>query len=101
MSVLAQIAIFPLGEKESLAPAVAKAVDVVAGSGLSYQVGPMGTCVEGNWSEVMAVVNGCFEALKADHHRIYLSLTVDYRADREGGLTAKVAAVETLMRSSA
>lgn len=98
MSVVAELSIFPLGETGGLSPHVAKAVDVIRQSGLPYQLGPMGTCIEGEWPEVMDVVTRCFEALKADHGRVYLTLKADWRAGREGGLASKTEAVQSLLR---
>lgn len=98
MSVIAELSIFPVGAGVSLSPFVAKAVDVIRQSGLPYQLGPMGTCIEGQWPEVMDVVTRCFDALKADHDRVYLTLKADWRAGREGGLASKTEAVRTLLR---
>lgn len=99
MSVLAELSLFPLGAQGSLAPSVAKAVGVIKDSGLPYLLGPMGTCIEGEWQEVMDVVTRCFNALKADQDRIYLTLKVDWRAGREEGLTSKTESVESCLRS--
>jgi len=97
MSVIAQLAIFPLDRTGSLSPYVAKAVGIIKASGLPYALGPMGTCLEGEWREVMDVVECCFEALEADSNRVYLTLSVDYRAGRQGGLTAKTVSVAALL----
>ena len=99
MSAIAELSIFPMGEHKNLSPYVARAVRIIKKSGLPYQLGPMGTCIEGEWPEVMAVVSECFEDLKADQDRIYLTLKVDWRAGRLGGLSAKPEAVESLLRS--
>ena len=93
MSVIAELSIFPTGVQGSLAPYVARAVSIIRDSGLPHQLGPMGTCIEGEWDEVMAVVTRCFEALKADQDRVYLTLKADWRAGREGGLASKTASV--------
>jgi len=95
MSVIAEISIFPMGVEGSLAPYVAKAVRVIRDSGLSHQLGPMGTCIEGEWHEVMAVVDQCYQVLAADHDRLYMTLKVDSRAGRENGLHTKTASVES------
>ena len=97
MSVIAQLAVFPVGTPGGLSPYVARAVGIIKASGLPYALGPMGTCIEGEWREVMDVVERCFEALKADSDRVYLTLSVDYRSRRQGGLTAKTASVTALL----
>ena len=94
MSVIVELSLFPLGQGESVGPAVAQAVEIIRASGLPHQLGPMGTCIEGGYDEVMAVVGRCFKALEAGHGRVYMTLKVDARAGRDNGLTRKTAAVE-------
>jgi uncharacterized protein YqgV (UPF0045/DUF77 family) len=57
----------------------------------------MGTTLEGEWDQVMAVVGQCFEVMRQDSKRLYLTLKVDYRAGRENGLAAKTASVAAKM----
>jgi uncharacterized protein YqgV (UPF0045/DUF77 family) len=54
----------------------------------------MGTCVEGEWRDVMALVDRCFQALEKDCNRINLSLKADYRKGPSGRLKSKVASVK-------
>lgn len=100
MSVIVELALFPMGAHESLSPAVAKVVSLIRQSGLPSQLGPMGTCIEGEYHEVMALVGRCFDTLEQDgHERIYMTIKADWKRGREGGLTAKTAAVESHLRS--
>lgn len=84
----------PRGHAESLSADVARIVDIIDRSGLPYQLTPMGTILEGEWPEVMAVVTACFEALQTDCPRISVHLKADYRAGMAGRLTSKVEAIE-------
>lgn len=92
--VLLEFAMYPVGKGESLSPYVARSLDIIDRSGLAYQLTPMGTILEGEWDEVMAVVTECFEAMRADCPRIEVALKVDYRAGDGSRLASKVAAVE-------
>lgn len=92
--VLLEFAIAPGGKGESVSEYVARVLDLIDRSGLPYQLTPMGTILEGEWDEVMAVVNACFKALQADCSRIGLNLKVDYRAGPGGRLKAKTAKLE-------
>ena len=94
MSVIVEFSIFPMDKGESLSPYVARAVKLVQESGLPYELNPMGTCVEGEWSDVMALVERCFQALEKDCNRINLSLKADYRKGTSGRLKSKVASVK-------
>ena len=67
-------------------------------STLPYQLTPMGTILEGEWDETMAVVTACFEHLrKVGCTRISLHLKVDWREGPAGRLKAKTAKVEQLL----
>lgn len=95
MSVIVDVSIFPTDKGPSVSPYVARVLKIIKASGLPYQLTPMGTCIEGEWSTVMAVVDDCFQELKSDCSRVYISLKVDYRKGRTDGLRRKVASVET------
>ena len=92
--VLLEFAMTPSGKGDSFSPYVARILDVIDGSGISYQLTPMGTILEGSWDEVMKVVGDCFRALEPDCPRIGMNLKVDYRAGSESRLKSKVEAVE-------
>jgi uncharacterized protein (TIGR00106 family) len=92
--VLLEFSMAPLGLGESVSEHVARVIDVIDRSGLPYQLTPMGTILEGDWAEVMAVVTRCFETLQADCPRIGVQMKVDYRAGPGGRLQAKTAKVE-------
>jgi len=92
--VLLEFSMAPLGQGESVSAQVARVIDVIDRSGVPYQLTPMGTILEGEWAEVMAVVTACFETLATDCPRIGAHLKVDYRAGPAGRLHSKTAKVE-------
>lgn len=94
MSVLVNFAIFPLDKGASVSSYVAKSVHIIKESGLPYKLGPMSTTIEGNWDEVMKVVDKCFKELRKDSDRIYMTLHVDYREGTHNRIEEKVASVE-------
>ncbi|MGD8658195.1 MAG: MTH1187 family thiamine-binding protein [Desulfobacterales bacterium] len=98
MSVIVEFSIFPLDKGESLSPYVARALKLIQDSGLPYELNPMGTCVEGDWNDVMALVNRCFEALEKDCNRITLSLKADYRKGPAGRMKSKVVSVREKLK---
>lgn len=92
--LLLEFAMFPMGRGESVSPFVARSLNIIDKSGLPYQLTPMGTIIEGDWEEVMAVVTACFEAMSADCERIGTNIKIDYRAGAEGRLKSKVDSVQ-------
>ncbi|MBF0187862.1 MAG: MTH1187 family thiamine-binding protein [Magnetococcales bacterium] len=94
MSVLIEFSMTPLDKGESVSTYVSRSLDIIDQSGLPYKLGPMGTCVEGEWGEVMAVVKECYEKMNSDCNRITMTLKADIRKGKEGRLTGKLKSVE-------
>lgn len=92
--LLAEFSMTPLDKGESVSRYVARSLDIIDRSGLPYRLGPMGTCVEGEWEEVFGVMRQCFDAMSADCNRVSISLRVDYRKGRSGRLESKIKSVE-------
>lgn len=98
MSALAELTIFPTDKGTSLSPYVARAVTIINESGLDYQLGPMGTVIEGPFERVIEVVSACMKELQKDSDRVYLVLKMDYRKGAENRLTGKVQSVMDKIR---
>ncbi len=101
MSVIIDLSVFPMDkEGPSLSPYVARVINVIKSSGLSYKLGPMGTAIEGEWDEVMKVVDACYKELEPDCHRIYLNMKADIRRGRQNGMSGKVDSVKQKLADS-
>ena len=92
--VLLEFSMSPMNKGESVSAYVARSLDIIDKSGLPYQLTPMGTIIEGEWDQVMAVVTACFEAMSSDCERIGTHIKLDYRAGPGGRIKSKVASVE-------
>jgi uncharacterized protein (TIGR00106 family) len=92
--LLIELSMSPMGAGESVSADVARAVDIIARSGLPYKLGPMGTCIEGQYDAVMDVVKHCLDDMRARNARVVFSIKADYREGAAGRLVSKVAAVE-------
>ena len=99
MSVIVEFSIFPMDKGESLSPYVARSLKLIQASGLPYELNPMGTCVEGEWNEVMSLVDRCFQELQKDCKRISLALKADYRKGSTGRMKTKVESVRAKLES--
>ncbi len=94
MGLLIDFYIFPVGEGESVSVYVSRAVKRIERSGLAFKVGPMGTAIEGEWDEVMALAKGCLEEMAQDCHRVYFTIKGDYRKGPSGRIESKVRSVQ-------
>ena len=92
--VLLEFSISPMGEGASVSPYVARSLDIIDRSGLDYQLHAMGTIVEGELEQVLAVLQQCMDAIATDCDRVTCTAKLDYRRDHAGRLQAKVASVE-------
>ena len=92
--LLAEFSIWPMDKGESVGEYVARCLDIVDRSGLPYKLGPLGTCIEGEWDAVMNVIKQCYQALEKDCNRITCTLKMDYRKNKSGMINSKVESVE-------
>ena len=92
--LLAEFSIWPMDKGVSLSPYVARAIDIIDRSGLPYKLGPLGTCIEGEWKDVMKVIEQCHEALAADCDRISCTVKMDWRKGASGRIDGKVKSVQ-------
>ena len=95
--LLAEFSIWPMDKGESVGKYVARALDIVDRSGLAYKLGPLGTCIEGEWPVVMAVIQQCYEELAKDSNRIACTVKMDWRRGQSGRLESKVQKVEEVV----
>ncbi|MGD1148895.1 MAG: MTH1187 family thiamine-binding protein [Thermoanaerobaculaceae bacterium] len=95
--LLAEFSLTPLDKGPSVSPWVSRSLDIIDQAMVPYRLGPMGTCVEGEWDEVMAVVKVCFERMADDCERISISFKGDWRRGVSGRLTAKIEKVEATL----
>ena len=93
--MIAEFCVIPVGGGTHFSGRLAKILRLVDASGLDYKLGPMGTCVEGSWEEVMALIDKCRRAVLSDHQRVWISIKVDDRkgSPRKKRLSAKVDSV--------
>jgi len=92
--ILAEFSMYPVDKGESLSKYVARSLEIIDKSGLEYRVNQMGTCVEGEYDEVMNLVKQCFDKMSEDCDRVVINMKVDYRKGRSGSLSSKIASVE-------
>ncbi len=96
--MLFQLTMFPSGSKRksaSVSEHVAKVINIIDKSGLTYKLTPMATCIEGEWNEVMAVINKARLMLRRQgHERIYISITIDDRKGVKKQMSGKVDSIE-------
>jgi uncharacterized protein (TIGR00106 family) len=98
MKVIVDLCLVPIGVGVHLAPYVATCERVLAEAGLKIQLHPNGTAIEGEWGPVFAAIEACHQAVHAmGCPRVYTSVSINTRTDRDQTLEDKVASVHALL----
>lgn len=97
--VLLDFSMTPIGQGESVSAYVARCSRIVQASGLPYRLHAMGTTIEGDIDQVLAVVKSCFAELARDCNRVSCSVKIDYRKGPGGRLDSKIKSVEEKLKS--
>lgn len=96
--MIVQFTLIPLGTKsESLSKTLAKAMVHVAESNLPYKVGPMGTTVEGEWFEIINLINHCRKTILRECPRVSIIINMDDRKNATDRIRGKVTSLEKKM----
>ena len=100
MGVLLEFSMFPTSsdcrDGSSVSKQVAKIIDVIDKSGVSYQLTPMGTIIETQTvREALDIIEMAYEQLDCD--RIYSALKFDIRKDSKSRLKNKIKSIEKIL----
>ncbi len=95
MKVIADFTLVPIGTGVSLSPYVAACEKILRGAGLKVQLHANGTNIEGEWDSVFAAVKGCHETVhRMGAPRIFTTLKIGTRTDRDQSMEEKIASVQ-------
>jgi uncharacterized protein (TIGR00106 family) len=86
-----------MGVGEGVKEIIAEVLAIVDNSGLSYQLGPMTTVVEGEPHEVLEVIMQCHRRALELSPRVLTNITVDERKGASDRLRGKVQEVEKIL----
>ena len=95
--MLASFAVVPLGVTGGVKNLVAEALRIVDASGLDYELGAMGTTIEGDRVQVMEVILACHRRVLELAPRVLTNITLDERKGASGRLSGKVRDVEEVL----
>ena len=94
MKVMIDLCVVPVGVGVSVSNYVAECEKIIQAAGLSAQLHPYGTVIEGDWDEVMAAVKLCHEKVhEMGSPRILSIVKIGTRTDREQSMQDKIDSV--------
>lgn len=91
--MLVEMSIIPVGGDAHLSDQIAEVLRIVDESGLPYQLTPAGTCIEGEWDAVMALVRRCHEQVRTHASHVFTTIKIEDEAGAENKLMKNVASV--------
>lgn len=95
MKVLVDLCVVPIGTGLSLSEYVAECERILRVAGLEVQLHANGTNVAGEWGAVFDAIKRCHERLhELGIVRLYTSLSVNTRTDRDQTMREKIDSVE-------
>lgn len=92
--MLFNLSMIPIGKDVCLSDYVAKAVSIIKKSGLEYEVNDFGTVIRGNWDKVMPIIRECREEILKESNRVYTTILIDERKDKDYKIGDKRKSVE-------
>jgi len=96
MSVLTEIAMFPLNQGASVSTYVSKVIDIIRKSGVPYKLNSMGTVFETETlREAHALIEAGYATLEPDCERVYITTKIDIKKSSSNNINSKLASVES------
>jgi len=92
---IVEVSVVPIGTaKTSVSEYVAGAVTILKDSGMKYKLTPMGTIIEGELKDVLAVIEKMHESpFQKNAERVYTTIKIDDRRDIKAEMDNKVMSV--------
>ena len=92
--MLVELSIMPIGGDSHTSEKLADILKLIDASGLSYQLTPTATCIEGNWEEVMAVVRQCHDRVRRSSPHVITMIKIEDEEGADDKLRRNVSSVE-------
>jgi uncharacterized protein (TIGR00106 family) len=92
--MLIELSITPIGNGTHTSDEIAGALKIIEESGLPFELTPSATCIEGDWAEVMPVIERCHEQVKARCPHVITTIKIEDDAGAKNKLHGNVASVE-------
>ena len=92
--MLVELSIIPAGNGSHLSGHIAEAVKIIDSSGLPFQLTPAGTCIEGEWDQIMGVMRRCHERVREMSPHVITSIRIEDDAGERNKLQSNVTSVE-------
>jgi uncharacterized protein (TIGR00106 family) len=92
--MIVDVSVVPIGTAtSSVSRYVREALKIIRQSGLKYELGPMGTSLEGDWDQIFSTIRQIHDAcIKMGAVRLLTTIKIDDRRDKKQTMQDKVKA---------
>ena len=74
--ILVELSVIPLGGNGQISDQIDKVLNIVDKTGLFYQRMKTGTCVEGEWNDISALIYECYERVQEQSPEGFLKVSI-------------------------
>ena len=96
--MLAELTIIPVGTGSHTSDELAEVLAIIDDSGLPYQLTPSATCIEGDWSAVLPVIQKCHDRVRQHCAHVVTNIKIEDEEGPANKLVANIDAVEAKAR---
>ncbi len=90
--MIVQFSVNPM-DSEHISEDINKITAYLDKVGLDYEVGPIGTSIQGDWDTIMPVIQRCHQMIVRDHARVLTTITIDDHKYKEHSLETAMSTV--------
>ena len=92
--MLVELSVIPLGVGEHLSGSLAELLKIIHVSGVPYKLTPSGTCLEGDWNQVMDVIKQCHTKARETSRHVFTSIRIEDEEGADDKLARNIFAIE-------
>ena len=85
----AEFSVYPMG-RVHYTEVLARMLEELKQSGLEYQLGPMGTSIQGSREKVFIAIQRCLELAKSYSERVVMHVAIDLKESKDEHLTDRI-----------
>jgi len=90
--MIVQFSVNPM-DSEHISEDISKITAYLDKMGLDYDVGPIGTSIQGDWDTIMPIIQKCHQMIIRDHARVLTTITIDDHKYKEHSIETSIASV--------
>src|ERR671931_423199 len=92
--MLAELSIIPLGRGTHLSQDLGQILKTIDESGIRYRLTPSGTCIEGEWDEMMTLIKRCHEQARTISEHVMTTVRIEDELGDDDKLNNNIGSVE-------